>query len=109
MTPGGSGPNGGVSIALFEAPGLKADWIHEFYESGARSARNAESIETSSVDVDGHAGFRVDALNGESYQTVVDWQDGDRVRTVLVGSFIREISREQHEQTVQAAIKAAAR
>jgi hypothetical protein len=103
----GSGPDGGVSIAVFEAPGLKADWIHEFYETGARSARNGEAIETSSVTVNGQPGFRVDALNGESYQSVVDWQDGDRVRVVLVGSFIRESSKAQHEQIVQDAISTA--
>jgi len=38
---------------------------------------------------------------------VIDWQDGDRVRVVLVASFIRDMSKEQHEQHVQAALDAA--
>ena len=56
--------------------------------------------------MNGHPAFRIDALNGESYQTVIDWQDGDRVRVVLVASFIRDVSKEQHEQHVQAALDA---
>ena len=40
---------------------------------------------------------------------MIDWQDGDRVRVVLVASFIRDVSKEQHEQHVQAALDATAR
>ena len=106
-----TGPDSGVSLAVFTSatgPALQATWMEEFYEAGARTGRNVQSVEPSDYAIGSIAGKRVDVLNGESYQTVVDWQDGDRVRAVLVGSFIREISREQHEQTVQAAIKAAA-
>jgi hypothetical protein len=103
----GSGPNAGVSIAVFDAPGLQADWVHEFFLAGAESARDAESVDESQPTVNGRPAFRVDALNGESYQTVIDWQDGERVRVVLVASFIREVStKAQHEKTVQAALAA---
>jgi hypothetical protein len=103
----GSGPNAGTSIAIFEAPGLRADWVHEFFRAGAEAARDAESVDTSTPTVKGEPAFRVDALNGESYQTAIDWQDGDRVRVVLVASFIREVStKARHEARVQAAIDA---
>jgi hypothetical protein len=103
----GGGPNGGVSIAVFDAPGLQAGWVHDFYVAGAQSAREAETVEESQPTVNGRPAFRVDALNGESYQTVIDWQDGERVRVVLVASFIREVStKAQHERTVQAALAA---
>jgi hypothetical protein len=103
-----SGPNGGTSIAVFDAPKLQADWVHEFYVAGANSARDAESVAESQPTVNGHPAYRVDALNGESYQTVIDWQDGHRVRVVLVASFIREVAtKAQHEARVQAALKAA--
>ena len=102
------GSNSGTTIAVFEAPNLAAEWVHEFYRTGAESARKTESVEASTVEVAGQPAFRVDALNGESYQTIIDWQDGDRVRVVLVASFIRLVSsKAEHEEAVQAAIRAA--
>ena len=103
-----SGPNAGTSIAVFDAPGLQADWVHEFYVDGAESGRDTESIDESTPTVAGKPAFRVDALNGDSYQSVIDWQDGEHVRVVLVASNIREVStKAQHEQSVQAALAAA--
>jgi hypothetical protein len=103
-----TGASGGVTIAVFEAPNLQADWVHEFYRTGAESARNTEGVEVSTVDVDGEPQYRVDTLNGESYQTVIDWQDGARVRVVLVASFIRAAqTKDRHETTVEDALAAA--
>jgi hypothetical protein len=103
-----TGTSSGVTIAVLEAPGLRADWVHEFYRLGAENARNTESVDASEVQLGGTPAFRVDTLNGESYQTVIDWQDGGRVRVVLVSSFIREIDRKAtHEQVVDTALEAA--
>ena len=103
-----TGTSSGVTIAVLEAPDLRADWIHEFYRLGAENARNTESVDASDFDMGGRQAYRVDTLNGESYQTVVDWQDGDRVRVILVSSFIREVtSKPVHEATVRAALEAA--
>jgi hypothetical protein len=100
-----TGTSSGVSIAVFEAPGLQADWVHEFFTAGAESARDAETVETSTMPVDGVKGYRVDALNGDSYQTVIDWAEGDRVRVVIVSSFVREVdTKAEHEATVTAAL-----
>jgi hypothetical protein len=56
---------------------------------------------------DGTAAIRIDALNGESYQTVVVWPDGGRVRVALVASFIREIeTKDAHDVLVGEAIAA---
>jgi hypothetical protein len=104
----GGGANGGTSIAVLDAPDLQADWVHEFYVAGANSATNAESVTESQPTVNDHPAYRVDVLNGESYQTVIDWEDGGHVRVVLVASFIREVAtKAQHEETVQQALKAA--
>jgi hypothetical protein len=104
----GGGANGGTSIAVLDASDLRADWVHEFYVAGANTARDAESVTESQPTVGGHPAYRVDVLNGESYQTVIDWEDGGHVRVVLVASFIREVStKAQHEETVQQALKAA--
>lgn len=103
-----TGTSSGVTLAVLEAPDLTAEWVHEFYRLGAEDARNTESIGASAFDVAGKPGFRVDTLNGESYQTVIDWQDGDQVRVVLVSSFVRQVtSRREHERTVSAALEAA--
>jgi hypothetical protein len=103
-----SGPNAGVSIAVFDAPGLQADWVHEFFVDGAENGRDTESIAESTPTVSGKPAYRVDALNGDSYQSVIDWQDGDHVRVVLVASNVREVStKAQHEESVQAALAAA--
>jgi hypothetical protein len=102
------GASSGTSIAVFEAPDLQADWVAEFYKLGAETGRNTESVESTPTSVNGVPAFRVDALNGESYQTVLDWQDGDRVRVVLVASFIRDVqTKEAHEASVRAALTAA--
>lgn len=99
----------GVTLAVFEAPDLDAAWVAEFYEAGARTAKNTESVEVRSFAIpDGHAGSRIDALNGESYQSVVVWPDGDRVRVALIASFIREVeTKEAHEAVVTEALAAA--
>lgn len=101
-----SGPDAGTSIAVFSAPKLQADWVHEYYLAGAQNASTTETVDESRPAVNGRPAFRVDALNGESYQTVIDWQDGDRVRVVLVASFIRDVSKAEHELHVQAALDA---
>lgn len=99
-----------VSSALFRLPGtdLPADWISEFYDIGARTAKRTENIETSSPTVRG-AGpvFRLDTLNDLSLQTVLVWQDGPFVRVVLVGTTISPgATRAAHDELVDAAASA---
>ena len=96
------GSNSGVTLAVFEAPGLEAAWVAEFFEAGARTARRVESVDVRSIVLPGGAAAsRIDALNGESYQTVVVWPDGERVRVAIVASFIREVStKAAHEAVV---------
>ena len=103
-----TGSNGGVTLAILDAAGLKADWVHEFYRAGAEAGRNTEGVTPSEIDIGGINAYRVDTLNGESYQTVVDWQDGDLVRVVLVASFIRDVSsKAEHDAVVDEAIASA--
>jgi hypothetical protein len=104
------GASSGVSIAVLEADPLREDWVAAFYEAGARAARNSQSVETEATRVPGRPATRIDTLNGESYQTVLVWQDGQRVRVVIVASFVREIrTKEAHEAVVVEAILAATR
>ncbi len=78
-----------ISSAIFRLPGadLPADWISEFYNIGARTAKRTENIKTSSPVLPGIGKvFRLDTLNDLSLQTVLVWQDGPLVRVVLVAT-----------------------
>jgi hypothetical protein len=102
------GSSSGVSFAILEADELRADWVAAFYEAGARAARNSLSVDASVTDIDAQPASRIDTLNGESYQTVIVTPDGQRVRVVIVASFVREIqTKEAHEAVVTEAIAAA--
>ncbi|HET9521223.1 MAG TPA: hypothetical protein VFO73_09280 [Candidatus Limnocylindrales bacterium] len=103
------GSGAGVTLAVFEAPGLQPGWMEEFYESGARAAKRTETVETGTIELpNGATAFRLDTLNGESYQTVIVWPDGTRVRAALVASAVRETqTKAAHELVVTDAIAAA--
>ncbi len=100
----------GVSSVVFRLPDrdLPAAWIAEFYEIGARTAKRTENIETSQPSVGG-AGqvYRLDSLNGLSFQTVIAWQDGSLVRVVLVATAVGpDASRVEHDDLVSGAVGA---
>lgn len=91
----------GMTLAVFTAEGLTAAMMSEWYEAGARAARKTERIETSQPTIGGHEGFRLDALNGESLQTVVVWPSpaaDDVVRVVIAA--------DMPEERIQAAVAA---
>jgi len=103
------GARSGVTIARFTAPGLEADWMADFYEAGARSARKTEEIETTRLRIEGRDAWRLDTLNDESSQTIVVWpaDEPGAVWAVLAGNDVREIqSREAHDAVVADAIAA---
>jgi hypothetical protein len=104
------GASSGVTIAVLEGEGLDAEEAAAFYEAGARAGRNVESVETQTVDVNGVSATRIDALNGESFQTVIvaPTDVPNLVKVVLVASFIREVqTREAHDSVVIDAMAAA--
>ena len=110
------GSGDGVTSVVFALPvatgesaaSLPAAWIAEFYEIGARTAKRTENIETSRPAFQGTGeAWRLDALNGLSLQSVITWQDGDVVRTVLVATTVApDASREAHEALLDEAIQA---
>lgn len=63
----------GITIAVFQAPGLQADWMGEWYEATARAARQTGQIKLSKPVVAGRQAHRMDLVNGESTQTVIVW------------------------------------
>jgi hypothetical protein len=98
-----------VTSVVFVTPGddLPAAWIAEFYELGARSGKKTSNVETSRPTFEGAAeARRLDALNDLSFQTVVSWQDGEAVRSVLVATEVGpDASRDAHDELVALAVR----
>jgi hypothetical protein len=106
-----TGSQSGVTLATFESadgPALDAAWLADFYETTARTGKNIQSLDTSTVALGPDpAARRLDVLNDESYQTVVVWKQEDRVVVAIVADFIREAqTRQVHERRVQDALGA---
>jgi hypothetical protein len=96
----------GVTLAVFAAPGLTASTVADFYEAGARSARNTENVTRTTPILNGQPAYQIDTLNDQSFQTVVVWQAPQPgiVRIVLVGSDVRETNgMAEHRDRVQRA------
>lgn len=102
------GTNSGTTLVVFDSPtALDAAWLAEFYEAGARAAKNTDAIETRPLTVGGAAGYRLDTLNDDSYQTVVVWPRKGHVAAALVASAVREVgTRPAHEARVTDALAA---
>lgn len=104
------GGGAGISSAIFRLPStdLPADWISEFYDIGARTAKRTENIEASSPIIPGPGQiFRLDTLNDLSFQTVLVWQDGPVVRVVLIGTPVSpSATRTAHDDLVDRAAAA---
>lgn len=87
-----TGERSGATLAVFSAPGLTGERLHEFYEAGARAGRKTEDVRSSVDTLDGQFLWQIDTLNGESFQSILVWAGDDPglVRAVLVASDIRE-------------------
>jgi hypothetical protein len=63
----------GVTLAVFTGDGLTAEWLGEWYESSARSARSTQQITPSRPTIGGRQAYRLDTVNGQSDQIVITW------------------------------------
>jgi hypothetical protein len=72
-------------LAVFEAPGLTADALADFYASSARTANRTQVLGESEPTIVGRAARRLDTKTGERLQTVVVWPSAevDRVNVVI--------------------------
>jgi hypothetical protein len=77
--------NAGITLAVFTGDGLSAEWIGEWYEATARAARNTRQIDPTRPRVAGRGAYRLDTINGDSVQTIIDWAapSGDAVFVVI--------------------------
>jgi hypothetical protein len=79
------GGNRAAALVVFEAPGLTADAMADFYEKSAAAADRTQVIGRSTPSLAGRPGHRLDTMTGDRQQTVVVWPaaGGDRVDVVL--------------------------
>ena len=66
-----------AALVVFEAPGLTADQVAEFYATSARAANRTQITGESTLEVAGRAGHRLDSATGDRTQTVVTWPSAD--------------------------------
>jgi hypothetical protein len=62
-----------AALVVFEAPGLTADQVADFYEASARTANRTQVTGESMPTIAGRPGHRLDAMTGDRTQTVVTW------------------------------------
>jgi hypothetical protein len=79
------GGNRAAALVVFDAPGLTADAIADFYTESARSANRTQVTGESTATMAGESVRRMDSKTGERLQTVVVWPaaDPDAVNVVL--------------------------
>lgn len=65
--------NAGITLALFVGDGLTPERLGEWYESTARAARSTREIDPTRPTIAGVQAYRLDTLNGDSVQTIIDW------------------------------------
>jgi hypothetical protein len=72
-------------LAVFEAPGLTAEHVADFYDASAGDANRTELVASSDFEIAGRTGHRLDTKTGERLQTVAVWpsKDADRVNVVI--------------------------
>jgi hypothetical protein len=74
-----------AALVVFEAPGLTAQQVAEFYGTSAQSANRTQVTAGSTPAIAGRSGYRLDTETGDRLQTVVTWpsEDEDVVNVVI--------------------------
>jgi len=81
----GFGGNRAAALVVFQAPGLTADAVADFYTASAKAANRTTVTGESKVTMGGQTVRRMDSSTGERQQTVVVWPSStpDTVNIVL--------------------------
>jgi hypothetical protein len=66
-----------AALVVFEAPGLTAQQVAEFYGTSAQSANRTQVTAGSTPAIAGRSGYRLDTETGDRLQTVVTWPSED--------------------------------
>ena len=66
-------PATGITLVVFRADGLRADWIAEFYEVGARAGLHVTNLTVTHPTIGSVAGTRLDVLDQGQPQSILVW------------------------------------
>ena len=62
-----------AALVVFEAPGLTANQIADFYGTSAQGANRTTITGVSTPEISGRSGYRLNTMTGDRVQTVVVW------------------------------------
>jgi hypothetical protein len=71
------GGNRAAALVVFQASGLTADEVADFYATSARGADRTDVTGESTPSIAGRRGHRLDTMTGSRTQTVVVWPSAD--------------------------------
>ena len=62
-----------AALVVFQAPGLTADQVADFYGTSAQTANRTTITGVTTPEIVGRSGHRLDTMTGDRVQTVVVW------------------------------------
>ena len=62
-----------AALVVFQAPGLTADQVADFYGTSAQTANRTTITGVTTPEIAGRSGHRLDTMTGDRVQTVVVW------------------------------------
>lgn len=81
----------GVTLAVFAADGLTAEWMGEWYEASARASSKTAGLKPTRPTIGGRQAYRLDLLSSDMPQSVVCWPSADgKVVQVVIGADVPE-------------------
>lgn len=81
----GLGGTTGLTVAVFEATGLDATAMVDFYAASAQTNRKTEKLQLSDTTAGALPARRLDVLQSDgAYQTIVAWPSGDEGRVIVL-------------------------
>ena len=98
--PGGGTSLPGMQLSVFRAPGLTAQLLADEYKAGGGATSRVTIVSTTSEQMNGRPGFRINLLNGDSHQAILVWPSADGAVIQVV------IAADVDESRVQAAVAA---
>jgi hypothetical protein len=67
------GSQNGLTMAVFQEPGLQSEWMAEWYEATALGGNTTGDVQPTKPTIDGRPAQRLDLVNGDAAQTVITW------------------------------------